>query len=191
MVGESRQDNRFLGWLFGARAAELSPGLYPTGLRSVTLLDGAGALAAEAFYAAPMEQLTVGSGLTEIGDRAFADCTWLTELVLPSGVTAIGANAFSGCTALETVTLPEGVVSLGVQAFLGCTALTSVTLPQSLETLPAGAFHGCRSLTEVDLGGVRSVGGNAFRGCTALVTLRASGEVTFAAGNETAAALLS
>lgn len=190
-VGESRQDNRFLGWLFGARAAELSPGLYPTGLRSVTLLDGAGALAAEAFYAAPVEQLTVGSGLTEIGDRAFADCTRLTELVLPSGVTAIGANAFSGCTALETVTLPEGVVSLGVQAFLGCTALTSVTLPQSLETLPAGAFHGCRSLAAVDLGGVRSVGGNAFRGCTALVTLRASGEVTFAAGNETAAALLS
>lgn len=190
-VGESRTENRFLGWLFGAKTAELSPGLYPTGLREVVLLDGAGTLAAEAFYAAPIVSLTVGTGLTEIGTRAFADCQALTTLSLPSGVTAIHSNAFTGCKALETVVLPEGLTELGVNAFLGCQSLASVTLPQSLTVLPAGCFLNCRSLREVELGGVTTVGGNAFRGCDALASLRAAGAVSFADGNEAAEALLS
>lgn len=190
-VGESRTEHRFLGWLFGAETAELSAGLYPSGLRELTLTEGVGTLAPAALYAAPVVTLTVGAGLTEIGARAFADCTRLRELTLPAGLTKIGDNAFSGCTALTGITLPEGVTALGVNAFLQCTALNTVILPGSLTALQGGTFMGCRRLAEVKLGGVRTVGINAFRGCGALVSVVAQGEVTFAAGNEAAAARLS
>lgn len=70
-VGESRTEHRFLGWLFGAETAELSAGLYPSGLRELTLTEGVGTLAPAALYAAPVVTLTVGAGLTEIGARAF------------------------------------------------------------------------------------------------------------------------
>ena len=190
-VGESRTEHRFLGWLFGAEAAELSAGLYPSGLRELTLTEGVGTLAPAALYAAPVVTLTVGAGLTEIGARAFADCTRLRELTLPAGLTKIGDNAFSGCTALTGIILPEGVTALGVNAFLQCTALNTVILPGSLTALQGGTFMGCRRLAEVKLGGVRTVGINAFRGCGALVSVVAQGEVTFAAGNEAAAARLS
>ena len=189
-AGESRTENRFLGWLFGARTAQEAKGLYPGGLREVILTDGTVPLADYAFYAATMRSVTVGTGATEVGVRTFGGCNNLREVSLPAGVTAVREHAFSECTALEAVTLPEGVTELGVNAFLGCTALETVTLPQTLERLPSGVFLGCRRLKDIDLGGVRTVGSNAFRGCGALETVRAAGDVTFSEGNETAEKLV-
>lgn len=189
-VGESRTEHGFLGWLFGATAAEQSKGLYPNKLSLVTLLSGAPDLAAYAFYAAPVEQVTIGSGTAVIGARAFADCTALRLVELADSVTEIGAAAFSGCTTLKELVLPSSLSTLGVQAFLGCTALCTVTLPETLEQLPNGCFMGCRALETVDLGGVTGVGTNAFRGCAALRTVRSARAVTFAAGNEAAQACL-
>ncbi|HBF14263.1 MAG TPA: hypothetical protein DDW30_00985 [Clostridiales bacterium] len=189
-VGESRTENRFLGWLFGARTALEAEGLYPSGLREVVLTDGTVPLADYAFYAATMRSVTVGTGATEVGVRAFGGCSNLREVSLPAGITAVREHAFSECTALRTVTLPEGVTALGINAFLGCTALETVTLPQTLESLPSGTFLGCRGLKSVDLGGVRAVGVNAFRGCDALETVNAAGDVSFAEGNDRAEALV-
>lgn len=188
-VGESRETNRFLGWLFGAETAALSPGLYPTGLTELTL-NGGGAVASEALYAAPIATLRITGGVTELGARALADCTSLTTLTLPASLTAIRENAFSGCTALREVTLPEGLTALGVNAFLGCTALESVVLPETLTALSACAFMGCARLARVTLGGVTAVGVNAFRGCTSLTELKCAHSVTFAEGNSAAEALL-
>lgn len=189
-VGESRTEHCFLGWLFGATAAEQSNGLYPAKLSLVTLLAGAPDLSAYAFYAAPVEQVTVGSGMAAIGVRAFAECTALRTVTLADSVTEIGAAAFSGCTAMQAIVLPNRLSTLGVQAFLGCTALRTVTLPNSLERLPNGCFMGCRALEMIDLGGVTAVGTNAFRGCGALRTVLTAYSVTFADGNEAAQACL-
>ena len=189
-AGESRTENRFLGWLFGARTAETSEGLYPGGLREVILTDGTVSLADYAFYAATMRSVTVGTGATEVGVRAFGNCANLREVTLPAGIAAVREHAFSGCTALAELTLPSGVTELGINTFLGCTALECVTLPETLEILPNGAFLGCRRLKTVDLGGVREVGADAFRGCVALETVRTVGKVSFAEGNDRAAALV-
>ena len=189
-AGESRTENRFLGWLFGARTALESEGLYPSGLREVVLTDGTVSLADYAFYAATMRSVTVGTGAVEVGVRAFGGCENLREVSLPTEITAIREHAFSGCTALVTVTLPAGVTELGINAFLDCTALETVTLPQTLGSLPGGAFYGCRRLKSVDMRGVRAVGSNAFRGCDALETLRTAGDVSFAEGNDRAESLV-
>lgn len=188
-VGESRTEHRFLGWLFGAAAAEQSQGLYPSGLSELKLSGSAGTLAPAALSAAPIEVLTLERGLTGIGARALADCTKLRDVVLPEGVTEIGENAFSGCTALRSVTFPEGLRTIGINAFMNCTALTSVVLPSSLTTLPACCFMGCRSLSTVDLGGVATVGVRAFHNCPALNRVEKSQNVTFAEGNEAAESL--
>ena len=64
-----------------------------------------------------------GSAVTAIGDRAFADCDWLTKIVVPEGVTSIGEEAFSGCEALKTVQKPASLTSVAETAFDGCDSL--------------------------------------------------------------------
>lgn len=64
-----------------------------------------------------------GYAVAAIGDRAFADCDWLTEVEIPEGVTSVGEEAFSGCRALKTVQKPATLTSLAETAFSGCESL--------------------------------------------------------------------
>ncbi len=47
---------------------------------------------------------TIPEGVTEIGNRAFYECTSLIKVTIPNSVTKIGMCAFSGCTSLIKVT---------------------------------------------------------------------------------------
>lgn len=185
-VGESRTEHRYLGWLFGADAAEQAMGVYPSGLREIVLTQSAESIANDAFYAVPLRILTVHGNLGEIGARAFADCTNLKSICFSGGLKTIRENAFAGCSALTELTLPEGVETIGINAFLGCTRLERVTLPRTLSSLPACCFMGCERLKEIELGGVRTVGINAFRGCGALRSVRTESTVEFDDGNDAA-----
>ena len=48
------------------------------------------------------------------------------ELVIPNGVTEIGGKAFLNCTSLTSVTIPASVTSIGNDAFEGCDKLKEV-----------------------------------------------------------------
>ena len=66
-------------------------------------------------------------GVTTVGDRAFYNCTALTDVSFSSTVSTIGTYAFRGCTALQAVTIPSTVTEVKGSAFRACTALTTVT----------------------------------------------------------------
>lgn len=50
----------------------------------------------EAFCGLPIQTLIIPDGCTEIGARAFADCSNLVSVRIPASVTSIGMDAFSG-----------------------------------------------------------------------------------------------
>jgi hypothetical protein len=52
------------------------------------------AIADGAFKYENITKLTIPSGITEIGEVAFANCEYLTSVILPIGITKIGAYAF-------------------------------------------------------------------------------------------------
>ena len=133
---------------------------------------------------APWEELrsfitsvTIGEGVTVIGDYAFYGCTGLTSVTIPNSVTRIGENAFSGCSGLTSVTIPESVRIIDRSAFSYCTGMTSVTIGNSVTTIDDRAFYGCMGLTSVTIPErVTSIGESAFYGCSGLrsVTIPAS-----------------
>jgi hypothetical protein len=47
-----------------------------------------------------MTSVTIGSGVTSIGNGAFYACTHLTSVTIPGSVTIIGNGAFYYCTAM-------------------------------------------------------------------------------------------
>lgn len=70
-----------------------------------------------------IKRVVVGSGVTSIGDSAFA-CSSLTSVSIGDSVTSIGEKAFSVCNRLTSVTIPDSVTSIDQLAFYGCRNLT-------------------------------------------------------------------
>ena len=114
-------------------------------------------------------EVTIPDGVTNIGNRAFQDCTDLTSVVIPEGVTSIGEFAFQNCTGLTSITIPDGVTSIGMTAFYGCRSLTSINIPEGVTSIGAFAFFECAELTSIKIpSSVTSIGDFAFSGCNNL-----------------------
>ena len=114
-------------------------------------------------------RISVGEGVSSIGELAFYGCGRVTAVTLPSSVTTIGARAFKDCTALTGVRLPEGLTSIGEAAFESCEKLTSVRLPEGLTAIGSYAFYRCSALSSITIpASVRSMGMVVFAYCGGL-----------------------
>ena len=71
-----------------------------------------------------IKNVIISDGITEIGYKAFGNCTSLESITIPSGVTEIGVYAFNNCKALKSVTIPSSVTKIDDSAFLHCDNLT-------------------------------------------------------------------
>lgn len=118
---------------------------------------------------AAITRISVGEGVSSIGELAFYGCGRVTAVTLPSSVTTIGARAFKDCTALTGVRLPEGLTSIGEAAFESCEKLTSVRLPEGLTAIGSYAFYRCSALSSITIpASVRSMGMVVFAYCSGL-----------------------
>ena len=133
---------------------------------------------------AKLESISIGRGVTSVGDSAFEGCSGLTEtLTIPNSVTFIGDSAFKGCSGLTgALTIPNSVTFIGDKAFYGCSGLTgALMIPGSVTSIGAWAFEGCSGLTGTLTipGSVTSIGDGAFKECSGLTgALTIPGSVT-------------
>jgi hypothetical protein len=97
--------------------------------------------------------ITIGNGVTSIGDSAFARCNSLESITIPDSVTTIGEAIFQYCFNLTSITIPDSVTSIGKYAFSRCTSLTSITIPDGVTSVGYGAFYMCSSLTSITFRG--------------------------------------
>ena len=137
--------------------------------------------------------ISIGTGVTGVGNNAFNGMNAVTEVTFPSSIATIGDNAFAKCTALRTVTFvatsgnvtigeytfsncsalnsinlnTATLTGLGSGAFYNCTSLDQITIPSGISALPADLFEGCSNLKNVYLPtGITTIGNHAFSGCT-------------------------
>ncbi len=102
--------------------------------------------------------------LTEVGNRAFQNCSSLASVELPN-CTKIGTYSFSGCSALTEVTDEQfaSLTSMGANAFNG-TKVQRVSLSK-LTSMGGNAFIQITSLKEIRLPAMKSLENNCFRQC--------------------------
>ncbi len=144
------------------------------------VITGGKEIQANAFYGCKtLTSVTIGDGITTIGDFAFAGCDALQSVTIGKDVTYIGEMAFS-CASLQNVTvdalntkyhakgnclietesntlilgssnsiIPNYVVAIGEKAFYNCDSLVNITIPSGVTTIKDEAFYGCEALTSV------------------------------------------
>lgn len=120
--------------------------------------------------------VVISSGITSIGNSAFALFANLTHVDIADSVISIGLDAFYYCSSLTDITIPQSVKYIGPMAFYHCTNLSSITLSNNIISIGNGAFSECTTLTSITIpGSVTSIGSNVFDGCTSLNDIRYSG----------------
>ena len=118
-----------------------------------------------AFKGTAIKSLLLPSGVTDVGDNAFAYCPKLTDVEM-EGLNApchFGDNVFEQCVALKHVTLSEKVTNIGDNMFLRCKLLESIRIPTTCKTIGESAFELCSSIHQVTIPeGVELIKVNAF-----------------------------
>lgn len=127
------------------------------------------------YYINTFDELQYFTGLTAIGENAFAWCQGLTSVVLPSTVMEIGFQAFYDCSILS-ITIPAAVTNIGYSA-LGCEYLETIVVEEGntiydsrdncnavIITSSNELLRGCKNTVIPNT--VESIGLNAFSSCT-------------------------
>jgi len=99
-------------------------------------------------YTDSITSITIGEGVTSIGNFAFGFTTWnnrVRSFVLPSTLKRIGAASMRDMRQLESINLPEGLEFIGNQSFGGL-GVSSLTIPSTVTTIEGLAFSYMLSL---------------------------------------------
>ncbi len=91
---------------------------------------------------------SVNGGNYKIHAHALAHAP-VTDLEIGAGVTEIGQYAFSGSETLQSVKIGDSVTEIPAGAFSGCPSLNSVELGKKVQTVNSSAFLNCGSLFEI------------------------------------------
>ena len=144
-------------------------------------------ISAFAFYnCSRLMSITIGDGVTSIGDSAFSGCSGLMSVTIGSGVTTIGDSAFSNCYNLTSITIPDNVTTIGDNSF-AFSGLTSINV--SLGNTKYYSENNCLieiSTNTLILGcansiipyGITTIGNGAFSYCSGLTSITIPNSVT-------------
>ena len=141
------------------------------------------------------DELKFFTGLTNISEEAFKECSNLMSISIPPNVTnidlfafeecgftsfnihnnvkVIDIGAFRKCRGLTSITIPSSVTSIGSYAFSGCSGLSSITIPSSVTFIGSSAFENCSSLESIAV----EIGNSAYdsrNNCNAIIETRSN-----------------
>lgn len=96
------------------------------------------AIGKAAFYGCPIFSVVIPNTIDSLGDLAFGNCTYLSNVTFSNTLQHIGKYVFHS-TNLGDVILPASVKSLGIYAFEDA-HITNITLNDSLQRLERGCL---------------------------------------------------
>ena len=127
-------------------------------------------------YIGNITTVSIGSGITYIGEDAFAQCSNLATINGGNDLTDVDECAFNDTPWLTAAEASTTVVYLGHVAYIGSGVSGDVTIADGIITIADGAFDFNSAITSVTIPAtVTSIGVFAFRNCTTLTTVNVLG----------------
>ncbi len=139
-------------WFLGYNTLDGADKAHPELITGVSLKDTTIGIADEALLNHKgFTTVIIPNSVKVIGYKAFANCQ-INMLGLGSGVTEIGERAFSGCTKLQLAVLGDynelsgamtdsSLKRIGDYAFYGCTNLKQIKIPSTVNEIGCYAFR--------------------------------------------------
>ncbi len=119
----------------------------------------------------------------DIYQWSFCDSLNIKNITISSGVKNIGEYAFLRCENMRVLQLEEGIESIGYWAFGECEGLLELVIPNSVKQIGSGAFRTCMRLAKVTIGsGVTNIPNDAFSNCEQLIEVLNLSTVSFFEG---------
>ena len=163
----------------------------PSTLKSVMVTSG-NIIYGSFYNCSSITSITIGNGVTSIGNSEFYNCSSLTSVTIPDSVTNIGNYAFYNCSSLTSITVSKNNIkyksidgnlyskdgTVLIQYAIGKTA-TEFTISDSVTSIGDSAFKDCSSLTSITIpDSVTSIGDYAFYDCSSLTSITIPNSVT-------------
>ena len=123
-IGGSRDENQFIGYLYGANEYKENSKYVNKALKEIIILEN----------------------YERIPDYAFYGCENISSVNLPRSTLIIGKYAFYNCLSLISFVISEGVTEIGESAFCGCYRLIEVINESSLNIKVGSLDYGGVSL---------------------------------------------
>ena len=139
--------------------------------------------------------VTLGNGVTSIGDQTFYRCSSLTSITIPASVTNIGSDAFYDCSNIQKLYIDDLTsylnISYGnyyssplysadqaVSLYVGGELITNLEIPDGVTTIPGYAFMNLNITSATIPSSVTSIGVHAFSSCSSLTSITIPESVT-------------
>lgn len=181
------EDNAFYnctgltGYLKVPDSAKISPSALSDCSSYLTLMitKNTGVICESIAESASIQKIVIENGITQIGKRAFYNCTNLSTIVIPNTIEKVGYQALSGTRWLaknpyEFVIVGQGVLVKWMKN------TQEVTLPSTVKKIAEGAFENCDMLHSFTVPPqITEIEGYTFLGCTSLQTVNISTHVTY------------
>lgn len=126
---------------------------YAYALTELELPDGLQSIGDACFLRSGITSVRTGTALTKLGGPSaggvFQACEDLVsvDLSASTGLSEIMQRTFYNCSALNNVLLPNSIRAISSDAFYGCTSLKQLTLPASVESIREDSFDRISGLT--------------------------------------------
>ena len=130
-----------------------------TELTSIIIPNTVMSVGSEAFYGClSLEIVQLGTGLSEIVDYTFMNCSMIERMTIPANIVKIGLNAFNGCSNLKleleagnpALLAKDGVIfTKNYEVIFFPAGKSTFTIPKDMTTLPDNFAidHGITSMT--------------------------------------------
>ena len=118
---------------------------------SIVIESGVEEIGDYAFCNCSADNVSIPNTISTVGNCAFMNCQKLTEITIPDSVTVIGQSVFSDCISLSRVLLSDSISVLTESMFRNCSNLEEITIPESINEYMGGVFAGCTSLKKLTI----------------------------------------
>ena len=92
-------------------------------------------------------KIVLPDSIVKIGEEAFAQNKYLSEVRLSDSMTELPNRAFWNCRGLKAVKLPKKLKTIKDDVFFRCDKLSHIEFPPTLKSIGKSAFAGCAALT--------------------------------------------